>query len=315
MPLKSDLRRYTLDNRPCEICGGINWVPWHWDEITDGKYPTMALGVCAISLCTKCGVGRLHQSIQKTTAHYTTGEYQKDRENPGQNRLDPLMGREICDKSFPTYFEMLKPETLRNKVICDVGCAGGGFVDHFANVAKEIVVVEPCVAYTNSLRQRGYHTYFYAEDAIKDWAGKIDYLLAFELIEHLPNPLNLLDECKQLLHPSGEMLLTTPNFNYLLADIFEEVRPIYYQTAHTWYFDTSSLRYCIDKVGGFEIKELKTNQRESFAHVLYTIFGAEKSNKVLRLMLLDDEDLNYAFKRFLEKKGWAHYLYAKLKLK
>lgn len=315
MPLKSDFRRYNLDDRPCEICGQTNWIPWYWDELSDAKAPRMALDNCAISICTKCGVGRLAQVIQKSNAHYITGEYQKDRQVEGENRLDPITGRKICDFSFPSYFEMLGIETLRDKTICDLGCAAGGFVDHFANVAKEIVAVEPCVAFTNSLRQRGYHTYFYPEDALKDWAGKIDYLLAFELIEHVQDPLKLLDECKQLLCPSGEMLLTTPNFNYLFADIFDEVKAIYYQTAHNWYFTKGSLKYCIDKSGGFEIQEIKTYQREKFFKVMATIIGGQKLNKISKLWVFDDKDLDYAFKQFLEKNDWAHYLYAKLRLK
>lgn len=317
MPLKSDLRRYNVDTRPCEICSCTEWIPWHWDSISNAKAPGMATKFCGIAICTRCGVGRLAQVIQKPDTHYANGDYQTDRNFQNQNRLDPAIGRAIADRANAAYLSIFGLEnlgTLRGETICDVGCAAGGFIDYFANVAKDIIAIEPCVFYTNSLRERNYHTYHTADHAIQDWAGKIDYLFLLETIEHVQDPVQLLNDCKQLLRPGGEMLITTPNFNYLMADVFNQIKYLYYQTAHNWYFNKASLKCCTDIVGGFETLKAATYQRDKLDRILMTILGADKPHETIKMMLFNDKDLNDAFKAFLEKNDWGHYLYCKLKL-
>jgi 2-polyprenyl-3-methyl-5-hydroxy-6-metoxy-1,4-benzoquinol methylase len=42
---------------------------------------------------------------------------------------------------------------------------------------------------------------------------RADYILAFDIIEHLNSPWNFLIRCRNLLKPGGTLVLTTPNIN------------------------------------------------------------------------------------------------------
>ena len=44
--------------------------------------------------------------------------------------------------------------------------------------------------------------------------GKLDFVIASHLLEHLPNPLGFLLECHRVLRPSGILLLMVPDKNY-----------------------------------------------------------------------------------------------------
>lgn len=41
--------------------------------------------------------------------------------------------------------------------------------------------------------------------------NSIDIVVSFETIEHIPNPLRFLDECRRVLVPGGRLVISTPN--------------------------------------------------------------------------------------------------------
>jgi len=51
------------------------------------------------------------------------------------------------------------------------------------------------------------------QDFNKKWKinKKFDTLIAGEIIEHLENPVNFIEECKKILKKSSRLILTTPN--------------------------------------------------------------------------------------------------------
>ncbi len=96
-------------------------------------------------------------------------------------------------------------------------------------------------------------------DCNKSFAHKIkrkfDTIIALELIEHLYNVDNFLNECKKLLKPNGRLILSTPNVKYWknrLWLLFGSDRWFDTNGLHLWFFSPESLKKKIES-HGFEI--------------------------------------------------------------
>lgn len=77
-------------------------------------------------------------------------------------------------------------------------------------------------------------------------AGTCDVVVMTELIEHVPNPLQLLARAAQLLKPGGALVITTPSRDlYASRHVWHTDPP----PVHLWWFSRSSLRFAAWKLG------------------------------------------------------------------
>lgn len=122
--------------------------------------------------------------------------------------------RAVTDKY---YYNLLKWEffqTLRdlkfNKLtsILDFGCGEGAFLDILKEKAPQIGCCgfEFCREAAEKAIQKGHTVY---TDKIPDML--FDAVAAFQVIEHVADPLELITQLKKLLKPSGLLIITVPN--------------------------------------------------------------------------------------------------------
>ncbi|MBX7229155.1 MAG: class I SAM-dependent methyltransferase [Burkholderiaceae bacterium] len=96
------------------------------------------------------------------------------------------------------------------------------------------------VAVENAIKRFGP---FYEQADLRDWSLRYpqtyDVVLMAELIEHVPEPGNLIQLAAQLLKPTGKLVITTPNkSNFPEWVLWEtEAPPI-----HLWWFSESSIK-------------------------------------------------------------------------
>jgi len=85
-----------------------------------------------------------------------------------------------------------------------------------------------------------------------------DYIVLAEIIEHIPNPLYLLEESYRVLKKGGKVILTTPNnrsFLNLVASFFNYQQ--HSLDVHLFTFSKYELRNIL-KIGGFKIEKMET---------------------------------------------------------
>ena len=95
--------------------------------------------------------------------------------------------------------------------ILDVGAGQGFFFDLMREIKPDYVykVIEPNPLLAEVCRNKGYEV---VEDFVENtemWAGQIDFLLCFEVFEHVHNPFVFIEKLKSFLAPSGTLLITT----------------------------------------------------------------------------------------------------------
>ena len=109
----------------------------------------------------------------------------------------------VHDELANFTLNVLWPRILRGKTIADVGCGGGALLDHLQGLASSLIAIDPAIPFSDSLRSRGYHWYASTTEAVEDYSGLVDIVLSTQVIEHVCNPKEFLNDIGRLLAPGG----------------------------------------------------------------------------------------------------------------
>jgi len=251
-------------NKLCKICGGDENKQVYFGDIRDGAYGGVK-GSAVITECNHCSVQWLNEESCIPHSYYETGEYRKKLQ-------ESLEGDQaFSEQDIMQFFtlETIFQNSLRNKTILDVGCGVGSLLDMIKGVSSKQIGIDPCSPYLESLASRGYEIYSSLSDASKLNAACIDYAFSIQVIEHVANPREFLEEIKKLIKPKGRLLISTPNRHDILMNLMkEEFPPFFYRTQHRWYFDENSLIKC-SEIAGYKVERIHFVHRYGMANTLY----------------------------------------------
>jgi SAM-dependent methyltransferase len=153
--------------------------------------------------------------------------------------------------------------SLSGKVLVDVGCDVGHFVDHAKSTRSVTAIgadiseraVESGRACGRDLRLGSL-----AEVALPP--GSVDVVCGFDVIEHVDDPGALVREAARVLRPQGLLVIETPNYQgliYRIGRLLASVRALEGPLAsvqerlwppfHVQYFRSASLRDFLQRAG------------------------------------------------------------------
>lgn len=113
---------------------------------------------------------------------------------------------------------MHRHASLDGKTVLDVGCGAGiltesiyaaGAKSHGIDASEKVLNVAIERAKVNKLTIDYYHGTI--EDYLNRSDQQFDIIACMELIEHVPDPLQLLQSCASILKPGGQFFLSTIN--------------------------------------------------------------------------------------------------------
>jgi SAM-dependent methyltransferase len=283
---------------PCVVCGQTEADPLYHGVIRTGEGRQYSSSEHTVSVCRCCGLARLE------AGQVTMGDYQSGRYRATYNKdisSDSYFADH--DDQEPDRLARIYTANLRNKSVLDLGCGAGSFLDFIRGLAKEVVAVEPDLNYQASLRERGYETFGTASDALGEYRGRIDTVTSFCVIEHTENPVSYLKQAYDLLTPGGYMYLETDNLDCLPMKLScESFEKFFFRTAHSYYFDQSSLcRVAVD--AGFVVTEKRFRQVYDLSNLLLWLRdGKPTGNGQLECF---DQRINHSYREYLEQAGLA----------
>jgi SAM-dependent methyltransferase len=145
----------------------------------------------------------------------------------------------------------------------DIGCATGFFINGIRNHSNWQVYGtdfgESAVAYAREHLGLDVRQGDIAEAGFED--GFFDYVHLNNVLEHVPDPVSLLRECRRLVKPDGVFYLSVPNGYNDSLDLIEfhrqENKPARSKSGHIFFFPAATLQRMLDEAG-FEIVDKKT---------------------------------------------------------
>jgi len=132
--------------------------------------------------------------------------------------------------------------------ILDVGCGGGLLCEPLARLGASVTGIDPVeesvrVALTHALRDPDFgenltYSCTTVEALYPEMAEQFDAVVASEVIEHVPDPMQFAESCVQLVKPGGSFFVTTINktqLSWMLAIVAaENVLGLLPRGTHEW---------------------------------------------------------------------------------
>ena len=141
--------------------------------------------------------------------------------------------------------------------LLDVGCATGFFLEAARESGWDVYGVEPNPYMADFAQKNGLNV---RNETIEETTlpdSFFDAVALFELIEHVKNPLQIIEKVYQLLRQGGMVFIYTPNFDCAERLIMGTDCHFIWGSNHLSYFTVDTLCYALERVG-FAVEHYET---------------------------------------------------------
>lgn len=149
-------------------------------------------------------------------------------------------------------------EAKENGRLLDVGCGDGSFLSSMKQLGWNVIGVEPDGKSVSIASEKfGLEVFHGSLERAKFPDKHFDAITMNHVIEHVPNPIELLAECVRVLKPGGKIMVATPNIKSLGHHIFTQDWRGLEVPRHITLFSPLALRLCSERVG-LNVEDLRT---------------------------------------------------------
>ncbi len=193
-------------------------------------------------------------TAEELTAHYQNPAYFQGETEQGYRNYADM--RRALRPHFLRRLRRLQRELGRPGRLLDYGCADGYFLQFARAEGWNIAGVE----LSATMREQASQTLAVSIAASLDDLGDdpFDAITLWEVIEHLPKPVETLDRLRSHLAPKGVLMLSTPNAGHWQAqrepDQWRGFRP----PSHLVLFDARALNLALARAGFVRMEVSKT---------------------------------------------------------
>jgi 2-polyprenyl-3-methyl-5-hydroxy-6-metoxy-1,4-benzoquinol methylase len=195
-----------LETISCVLCGYENNRPFSFERVFLGR-ETHSVGV------NKCKMCNLVYVSPRLNSFGLAELYDKDYDSfcgVYCGSFDPA-SQEY--QRFQSYVHDVLPQGGK---ILDVGCGTGNFLSQFVEDHRYGVEGLELSRYAGQEAvKKGIRVHFGEITEVPALKEQFDALTLLYVLEHVPQPLHVLQEAYGLLKPGGYCLIAVPNYNYL----------------------------------------------------------------------------------------------------
>tara|TARA_B100000508_G_scaffold141097_1_gene146961 strand:- start:53579 stop:54442 length:864 start_codon:yes stop_codon:yes gene_type:complete len=202
----------------------------------------------------------------------------------GYGRNDYLSPLTI--KRYEELLDRFESFRKTNKIL-DVGAGIGYFLEVAKKKGWEVYGTEYTDEAVNICRDKGIQVEQGKLDPSKYDKGSFDVITSFEVLEHINNPVEEINNFKSLLRSGGLVYLTTPNFNSLLRYRLKSDYNVIVYPEHLSYYTPKTLKKLFLDCG-FEKQKIQatgislTRLRKSQGKSEQKIISETSDDEVLR---------------------------------
>lgn len=134
-----------------------------------------------------------------------------------------------------------KEHTNKDRRILDIACNDGSFLRSFKRLGWEAIGVDPAENIVSKVTDVNIICDYFPSNKVE---GKFDAITCFNVVGHIPNPLQFVLHCKQLLKEEGTLYIQTSQANMIKNGEFDT---IYHE--HHSYFNINSMNALCERAG------------------------------------------------------------------
>jgi SAM-dependent methyltransferase len=229
--------------------------------------------------CSKCKLVSTYPlvTLRETEAHYAkkykTGNYQLLRKYSPQYSAVYSQFVKVLENKLKS-----QNQTLVNKKVLDIGCFTGDFLKLLQQRHADVYGVELQKQAVQIANKKLPGRIYQADiTTFKFPQKKYDIITLLGLIEHVPDPLSLIQRSHQLLNRSGTLMIQTPNSTSFLANMMRKYWPPYTPIEHIHLFGREGLEQLLKKQGFRDISFQSHVKKLPIGYVynMFNSFGPE----------------------------------------
>jgi SAM-dependent methyltransferase len=209
----------------CLICGSRHLRPLY-------PYQAIRLVQCGSCRFTFSGIIPSHQELESLYSGYGRDDY-----------LSP-----VTIKRFHEILNRLEKFRKTNRML-DVGCGIGYFLEAAKERGWNVYGTEFTDEAVTICRNKGIQMQQGKLNAANYDPGSFDIIVSIEVIEHINNPSEEVEQFRRLLRPGGAVYLTTPNFNSLSRRILQSKWNVLSYPEHLCYYTPGTINELFKRHG------------------------------------------------------------------
>lgn len=201
--------------------------------------------------CLRCGTGVVSPRAADLESIYMDGSYWRSSSPRTLGYGDYRAAASLYVKSFARRLSFALRHGPTGGRALDVGCAAGFCMQALSELGFESYGVEVSETIArHAIDRLGFDTVHIGtlEDApFSDQT--FDLITMWDVVEHVPDPRSLLARARELLTPSGLLVLETQNIDSAFARVLGRRWHHYKHAEHIYHFTPGSLRQLLSTAG------------------------------------------------------------------
>jgi len=245
--------------------------------------------------CKSCGLVFLSSQDHITENFYEDSSMHDPEDVPDiKSWLNENSGDD--ERRFTTF-----SSNITNKSVLDFGCGVGGFLLRARALAKRVDGVELETRLQPHYRKNKLNVYGDVSEIPRE--PKYDLVTAFHVVEHLPDPRNMLKQLAEHLTDGGQVIVEVPSAADALLTLYrsEAFSKFSYWSCHLYLFTAHSLEQLAIQAG-LKVNYIKQVQRYPLSNHLHWLAKAKPGGHQ-QWSFLDSDEMHAAYESALAGIG------------
>jgi 2-polyprenyl-3-methyl-5-hydroxy-6-metoxy-1,4-benzoquinol methylase len=251
-------------DRACPACGAL---------LDQARHTVMTKDSFDLVRCPTCGL--LSRAVlpdrEELAEIYSADYFTNDRETAADGYANYLRDERLHRMTARRRLGLLERLVpMGSRRLLDVGSAAGFFVDEAMKrgwTARGVDISAEMVDWGR--RELGVPLELGTLDGVT--AESFSAVTMWDYIEHSVDPVGEIERCREILVPGGVIALSTGDSSSVFAKVSGKRWHLLTPRHHNFFFDVSTLRRMLQRVGFTDVSAKHFGARYSLAHLAYKL--------------------------------------------